>query len=135
MKQDEDAKPTIDSTGKGLGVRDIVVNGVADIDVDQNGLVVRNQKGMSVAPTWRDLPIHLIPKRLRLIFPGARGSSLLYCFVHGEGEFVSGLFAPSLELWVDDTTHANVIPIADVTVPKYQSALANTRAGWSVDEL
>ena len=74
MRKSEDEKPLVDATGKGLGVRGEPVHGVVDVDLDCEGKVILNGKGMSVAPAWRDLPYFLISKRLRHVFPAARGS-------------------------------------------------------------
>ena len=43
-----DGKPLVDTTGKGLGVRGTPVNGVVDVDLDHEGKVILNAKGMSV---------------------------------------------------------------------------------------
>ncbi len=124
----------MEETGKGLGVRGVPVNQVSDIDLDQDGNVIRNGKGMSVAPSWRDLPIFLIPKRLRDRVPGARGSEALYCFTFGDGPFASGLIAEGLDLMVDVPRHGLVVPRVSVSLKQYQSDLAKTRDHWIVDE-
>ncbi|HZZ18664.1 MAG TPA: hypothetical protein VFE25_04810, partial [Opitutaceae bacterium] len=90
MKKAEDDKPVVDATGKGLGVRGVPVNGVTDVDLDDQGNVVLNGKGMSVAPALGKLLPHLIPRRLRHKFPKAAGSPSLYCFTMGEGTFSNG---------------------------------------------
>jgi len=54
MRKAEDDKPIVDATGKRLGVRGTPVNGKQDVDLDDDGKVVLNDKGMSVAPSWRD---------------------------------------------------------------------------------
>ena len=56
MKKDDDDKPVVDATGKGLGVRGVPVNNMVDVDLDREGKVILNDKGMSVAAAWRDLP-------------------------------------------------------------------------------
>jgi hypothetical protein len=133
MRRD-DGKPTVDATGKGLGVRGIPVNGVIDVDLDEDGNVILNAKGMSVAPAWRDLPYFLIPKRLKAIFPAARGSSELYCFTTGEGNFADGPIADGLDLKTDSPKHGVVVPRASVPLDQFQSDLAKTRASWVIDE-
>lgn len=70
MKKSEDGLPTVEQTASGLGVRPGI-----DIDLDVQGNVEVNGKGMSVAPTLRSMPLLRIPKRLRDKVPGARGSN------------------------------------------------------------
>ncbi len=134
MRKGDHGKPLVDASGKGLGVRVEPVNAVADIEVDHDGKVILNQKGMSVAPAWRDLPIFLIPKRLRDKVPSARGSKELYCFTHGTGPFTDAPVADGLDLVIDTSTHGVVVPRVAVSVSQYQLDLANTRDHWVVDE-
>ncbi len=134
MRKADDGKPVVDATGKGLGVRGEPVNGVVDVDLDQDDKVILNGKGLSVAPTWRDLPIFLISKRLKDKFPGARGASDLYCFVHGTGPFADGAVADGLDLQVDTLIHGVVVPRVAVPLNQYQLDLARTRDEWVIDE-
>jgi hypothetical protein len=134
MRREPDDKPTVDETGKGLGVRTVPVNGITDVDLDDERRVVLNGKGMSVAPGWRDLPFFLIPKRLVDKVPAARGSSTLYCFAMGDGGFQNGQISEDLALRLDSATHGVVVPQSLVSVDRYQMALAATRDDWSVDE-
>ncbi len=134
MKKEADDKPVVDATGKGLGVRNEPVNGVVDIDVDDDGMVLMNGKGMSVAPAWRDLPIHLISKRLKSIFPAARGRMDVYCFTTGQGDFANGELSESLNLSVDRPEHGVVAPASSMSITQYQDALADTRDSWNIDE-
>jgi len=115
-------------------VRGTPVNGVVDVDLDHEGKVILNAKGMSVAPAWRDLPYFLISKRLKAQFPAARGASDLYCFTMGEGAFADGPIAPGLDLKKDDPKHGVVVPQVSVPLDQYQADLANTRDGWMIDE-
>jgi len=57
MKKDADDLPTVSATS--LGVRP-----GKDVDLDAQNNVLVNGKGMSVAPNWREINIHRIPKRL-----------------------------------------------------------------------
>jgi hypothetical protein len=41
--------------------------------------------GMSVAPQWRLLPVHRIPRRLRAKFPQAAGKNSVFLWRMGEG--------------------------------------------------
>jgi hypothetical protein len=58
MKKDADGKPTIGQTATTMGIRP------GEVDLDAQGVVILNDKGMSVNPEWRMAPIFLIPKRL-----------------------------------------------------------------------
>jgi hypothetical protein len=68
MKRANDGAPFVGSNSKELGVR-VPPNPNGDIDLDENGNVVLNGKGMSVAENWRRLLPHLVPKRLKPILP------------------------------------------------------------------
>jgi hypothetical protein len=129
MKRDEDGLPTVEPTANGLGVRP-----GTDVDVDAQGNVAVNGKGMSVASSWRSLPISRIPKRLRDKVPGARGSNNTFCFKTGSGPFQAGPFAPGLDLVPDSTTHGCVTPTQPVPLAQYQGDLAATRADWQFEE-
>jgi hypothetical protein len=134
MRKADDGKPLVDATGRGLGVRGAPVNGVLDVDLDDEGKVVLNSKGMSVAPAWRDLPFFLISRRLRAVYPAARGGSDLHCFRLGNGAFVDGPVSEELDLTCDGPKHGVVVPRASVPLDDFQQALANTRDRWVVDE-
>lgn len=129
MKKDADDKPTVDQTATGLGVR---VG--TDINTDPTGNVVLDENGMSVAPAWRDLELHRIPKRLGTVVPGARGSNNTHCFTTGTGPFQRDLFAQGLELIPDTSIHAAVAPVATVPLAQYEADLAATRPDWVIDE-
>ena len=107
----------------------------ADVDLDAARRVVLNGKGMSVAPHWRELPFFLIPRRLVKEVPAARGSSSLYCFVMGDGEFQDGEISENLTLRVDSTRHGIVVPLSLVSIDRFQADLAATREHWTVDEI
>ncbi len=134
MRKEGNDRPIVDATGKGLGVRGTPVNGVVDVDLDDDRRVLLNGKGMSVAPRWRDLPFFLISRRLTGKIPSARGSSSLFCFTMGEGAFDDGEVTPALSLVVDDKKHGVVAPQSLVPLDEYQADLAATRDGWSIDE-
>jgi hypothetical protein len=134
MRKKDDGKPLVDATGKGLGVRGEPVNGVVDVDLAQDGKVILNSKGMSVAPSWRDLPYFLISKRLRDQFPAARGATDIWCFTIGEGPFAEGPVADGLDLKIDAQKHGVVAPRLSVSLDQYQADLANTRDYWTIDE-
>ena len=129
MKKDADDLPTIEPSATGLGVRPGI-----DINTDAADNVVLDGGGMSVAPAWRDLALFRIPKRLRMIVPGARGSNAIHCFTTGAGPFQRGPFAEGLELIPDTAAHATVAPAAVVPLAEYQTALTATRPEWVIDE-
>ncbi|HEY2154842.1 MAG TPA: hypothetical protein VGH33_04385 [Isosphaeraceae bacterium] len=131
MKQAEDGKPVVEASAKGLGVR---VTGVRDVDLDDQGNVVLDGKGMSVAPELSKLLPHLIPRRLRHRFPKAAESPGLYCFTMGVGSFSNGPMTDDLELQVDSPSHGVVAPRHLVPLDRYQADLASTRDAWTVDE-
>jgi hypothetical protein len=64
MKREDDGLPKAGSNSRELGVR-IPPDPFADVDVDGQGQVILNNKGMSVAENWRYFLAHLVPKRLK----------------------------------------------------------------------
>lgn len=129
MKKSDDDKPLVEPTASGLGVRPN-----HDIDLDVSGNAIANRKGMSVGPNWRDLPLHRIPKRLRPLAPGARGSDATFCFVYGDGPFQDSPVTADLELACDSATHGTVAPYQTVPLLQYEGALEATRNDWTNDE-
>ncbi len=134
MRKEQDEKPVVDATGKGLGVRVEPVRGVSDVDVDDQNRVILNGKGLSVAPNWRELPFFLIPKRLQHQVKAARGSASLFCFTMGDGAFADDRVAEQLSLRVDRPNHGCVVPSQLVSVERFQADLAATRDDWHIDE-
>ena len=129
MKKDDDGKPTVDQTATGLGVRP-----GTDINIDAAGNVLLDDNGMSVAPGWRNLELHRIPKRLGTIVSGSRGPNSTHCFTTGAGPFQRDPFAQGLELIPDIAIHAAVAPVAVVPLAQYEADLAATRPDWVIDE-
>ena len=127
MRKDADDLPTVSPTS--LGVRP-----GKDVDLDAQNNVLVNGKGMSVAPNWREINIHRIPKRLRTLLPGAAGSNSWSCFRIGVGPFQRGDFANGLTLELDSTTHGVVAPAQIVPLATYEGDIAATRPQWQVDE-
>ncbi|MGH7135211.1 MAG: hypothetical protein ACREHD_05685, partial [Pirellulales bacterium] len=127
IKKDDDGLPNVGP--RGLDVR----RGV-DIDLDAQANVIVNGKGMSVAPSWRDINVLRIPKRLRGKVPGANGSNSTYCFRSGDGPFQQGAFAAGLTLEPDSPKHGNVAPEKKVSIGVYEADLAATRSAWVEDE-
>jgi hypothetical protein len=126
MKKDADGFPTLSPTS--LGVRPI------DVDIDGANNVQVNGKGMSVSPTWRDININRVPKRLRPLLAGANCSNNTFCFRSGVGAFQQGPFAHGLTLEPDSATHGNIAPAFVVPFVTYQSDLEATRRDWQEDE-
>ena len=127
MRKDPDGLPSVSPTG--LGVRPGF-----DVDVDAEHNVLVNGKGMSVAPNWRHINVNRIPKRLRPIVSGARGSNNTFCFRTGDGPFQRGPFADGLTLEPDTATHGNVAPAAVVPLATYEAPIRATRPDWREDE-
>ena len=111
MKQTDDGLLAVGSGSSELGVR-LSPNPNADIEVDNDGNVILNENGMSVVENWRSLLPHLVPKRLKPIFPGATGSNKLACFRFGEGPFSPGPLNDRLSLTLKrhDARAGNVVP-------------------------
>jgi hypothetical protein len=129
----EDGKPKVGAEAKMLGVR-VAPHPHPDIPVDPTGIVNPNSGGMSVAPEWRKLPWHLIPKRLH---PRGRAHSDVKCWRLGDGEFKDGAVNPDLFFRLDPAApekHGVVEPARTMTIAEYQAALAATRNDWALDE-
>jgi hypothetical protein len=129
MKKDTDDFPFVESSNNGLGVR---IN--VDIDLDENGSVILNGKGMSVVPAWRKLPRFLIPERLFEKCEKARGDNDLFCFTLGTGPFEDGIIAERLYLRKDKPNHACIVPAILMHTTEFQLKLQQTRLQWAIDE-
>jgi hypothetical protein len=129
----QEGKPLIANTARGLGVR-IGESPEDDIPVDASGIVRPGNGGMSVAPSWRELEVHRIPKRLKHIVSDARGSNRDACWRMGAGVFDNGAVAVRLTLRKDSDQHGYVEPADAMTATDYVAALANTRDEWIIDE-
>lgn len=136
----ENGRPQLARSSTGLGVRvpdpgkPLTRN--HDIPVGEDNSVLPGTGGMSVAPDWRSLPSHRIPRRLRNLIPSrdARGKDSDACWRFGSGEFRSGSFAEGLQLDVDGATHATVQPDRQMTLDDYEAFLSKTRDAWEIDE-
>ena len=107
-----------------------------DVDLDENGTVILNGKGMSVAENWRRLLPHLVPKRLKPIFPGASGSNNVACYRFGQGPFLPGPLNTQLALVLKrhDPQAGNIVPAGSMAEREFQNELAATRDQWTTDE-
>ena len=127
MKRADDGQPLVGSGSNELGVR-LPPNPHADIEIDDDGNVVLNGDGMSVAGNWRNLLPHLVPKRLRPILTRANGSNKLACFRFGDGPFSPGTLNDRLSLTLKrhDAQAGNVVPAEPVSAGQFQEDLAAT---------
>ena len=128
----EGGQPQVGAEANMLGAR--IEGATQDIPVSHNGMVQPNTGGMSVSPTWREMPYFLVPKRLIDKFPAARGKNSLSIWKMGEGPFQAGSVAAGLTLQPDSPTHGNVEPDQTMPVNDYQQHLANTCQSWVIDE-
>lgn len=121
-----------------LGVREPGGPGRSDVDVDDNGRVVLNQKGMSVFRSLNDLqslPVRIVPPHLRHLVRAAAGPSGTRIFSIGQGEFTSGSIGDRLELIADSTrVHGSIVPSGAMDLPGFQTALAWSQDAWVIDE-
>ncbi len=130
----DDGKPLVANTARGLGAR-IGALPEDDIPSDDVGRVHPGYGGMSVAPSWRELEVHRIPKRLKHAVADARGSNRDACWRMGTGPFESGPVTEQLHLHKDSEVHASVEPETAMTAAQYIAALVATRDQWSIDEM
>jgi hypothetical protein len=129
----EGARPRVENSARGLGVR--VGGGTnTDIPIDSAGKVAPGTGGMSVGPTWRDLPVHRIPRRLKHMVPAATGNNNDACWTMGNSAFIAGPLAEGLLLRPDNPTHGLVEPAREVQLDVYLGDLASTRNTWIIDE-
>jgi hypothetical protein len=129
-------RPEVGPAALALGVR-VPPDEHADIAVGEDGLVETRTGGMSVAPGWRLLPIHRIPRRLRAKFPRAAGKNIVFLWRMGDGPFTEGPFADRLLFRADPEKperHGFVEPATRMPADEYQEALAATRDQWILDE-
>jgi hypothetical protein len=127
--QKEGDLPKLGRSATTLGVRI-----PADIAADESGRVSPSAGGMSVAPAWRFLRAHRIPRRLKHLAPDATGSNNIYCWRMGDGAFVDGRLADGLSFRRDTAAHGLVEPATIMPLPTYEAALEATRDQWVIDE-
>lgn len=131
-------KPLVGNGANQLGVRDDPAR--PELPIADDGTVHRGTGGLSVSPSMERLPVHLIPKRLKSLFPGARGSNnkpWLVSWHMGEGEFVSGPVTDELDFRLDPRSpdaHGFIEPARQMFLSAYQAALGATRDSWIRDE-
>ena len=128
-----EGKPVVGDSARSLGVR-IGDASTDDIRLDDFGNVHPGTGGMSVAPSWRDLESHRIPKRLSTAAIYATGSNHDACWRMGDGEFCDAVINSVLRLTVTDPIHGVVGPEVCLSKEQFRSALADTLDQWSIDE-
>jgi len=129
-------RPQVGAAALALGVR-VPPDEHADIAVGAEGLVEPRTSGMSVAPAWRLLPVHRIPRRFRARFPRAAGKNALFLWRMGHGPFTDGPIADRLLFRPDPekpNEHGFVEPVTTMPAGDYRAALAATRDQWAIDE-
>ncbi len=132
MLREED-KPRIGRSPNMLGVR--VPPAVhSDVSLGSSGNALPGNKGMSVAPNWRTLPAHRLPRRLRNFVPRASGPDIMSCWRLAEFPFVDGPLTPELHLRIDSATHGQIAPSVSMPLEQFEDALARTRDFWIIDE-
>src|SRR5437762_184390 len=93
VMKSEDGRPALGSSATTLGIRIGI-----DIHPERDGRVGPGNGGMSVSPSLDDLPVWLVPERLRGRVWGARGRNTLFVWSMGDGPFVSNPVAEGLQL-------------------------------------
>jgi hypothetical protein len=129
-------RPKVGPSALALGAR-VPPDEHPDIVVGVEGMVEPRTGGMSVAPAWRLLPVHRIPRRLRVKFPRAAGKNESFLWRMGDGPFNEGPFSAQLFFRPDPekpNRHGLVEPATRMHADDYQAALARTRDQWEIDE-
>jgi hypothetical protein len=136
MLKGADGSPKIGPTANELGVRP--PDGVKKCDVDlcptRKTVVLANGKGMSVASSWRKLPLHRIPKRLEKQAKGATGRNDCSCFKLADFEYKDFDITESLKHTAGKSAHGLIHPVSEINIVDLQGELAATQKMWSVDE-
>lgn len=117
-----------------LGVRPPGTPAKPDIDLEANGDVTLNNKGMSVFRALGDIPLILMPLHLSPKVRGAAGPKDAHVWSMGSGPFASGAINPILRLDAPGGSHGNICPVHSISLAMFQQELANTRDAWDIDE-
>jgi hypothetical protein len=126
MRADDSAnRPLIADHASALGIRPGI-----DLPVEAGDLVKPGTGGMSVSPTIVDLPNHKVPKSLRAIYPSARGSDDMICWVLEGTNWGDVKINDELSLRCDRPTHGMIEPRIDMDLGIYRNALAATQSIW-----
>jgi hypothetical protein len=130
-------KPKVGSDDNHLGVR-VKPHRRPDLPVKDNA-VSPGTGGMSVNPSLDELVKrpHLVPRRLKKRFPGARAVDAMVLWRLGDGPFDSSAIADGLVLRPDKKvpcTHGVVEPAKSMLLRDYQDLLAATGDSWMCAE-
>ena len=135
----EDAgQPKIERGANGLGVR--IDGDKPDIQIQVDGTVNAEEKGMSVMSLRKFLPVYRVYYKLKHIREGAKSPNAnLRIWRMGDGPFHREIVAPDLMLIpdppkADGVEHGVMAPERDMPITDYETALANTQAQWVIDE-
>src|SRR5438552_8891962 len=107
---DESGRPRVGQKRCMLGVRPPGTPATPDVDLEPNGDVSLNNKGMSVFRSFREIPLTLVPLHLADKVRGAVGPSIAHIWSLGSGPFVSGTITATLRLDARRGPHGNVCP-------------------------
>lgn len=117
-----------------LGVRGPGTPSTPDIDLEANGDVTLNHRGMSVFGSLADIPLKLIPIDLTRPVRGAAGPSNAHIWSMGTGPFASGTITAALHHDAPGGPHGFVCPAHLMPLVTFQRELANTQGSWGIDE-
>lgn len=131
---DDAGLPRIGQTRCMLGVRPPGTPSLPDIDLDLNGDVMLNSRGMSVFRSLADVPLRLVPLHLSSKVRGAAGPGNAHIWSMGTGPFTPGTVTADLRLDAPGGPHGTVCPGHVMPLVTFQQELANTRGFWLIDE-
>ena len=108
--KDDGGYPKIESSARGLGVREGI-----DITVDANGMVELGKNGMSMSPSPQDLPSHRRPPEF-----GGTGKDPVW-------QIDTSDLGDDLKYVPDKPGHGTIQPSKKMTLEKYKQALGSLR--------
>ena len=108
--KDDGGYPKIESSARGLGVREGI-----DITVDANGMVEPGKNGMSMSPSPQDLPSHRRPPEF-----GGTGKDPVW-------QIDTSDLGDDLKYVPDKPGHGTIQPSKKMTLEKYKQALGSLR--------
>ena len=108
--KDDGGYPKIESSARGLGVREGI-----DITVDANGMVEPGKNGMSMSPSPQDLPSHRRPPEF-----GGTGKDPVW-------QIDTSDLGDDLKYVPDKPGHGTIQPSKKMTLEKYKQTLGSLR--------
>ena len=108
--KDDGGYPKIESSARGLGVREGI-----DITVDANGMVEPGKNGMSMSPSPQDLPSHRRPPEF-----GGTGKDPVW-------QIDTSDLGDDLKYVPDKPGHGTIQPSKKMTLERYKQALGSLR--------